>query len=694
MRVRLLALAFTILAVSACRPVADPDTIRETPADSAPTGEPNPLTFVDLFVTDNYGCALANDGQAWCWGDDPAATMGLRRAGRSWQHATPLADLPPLAAIHGDEYRMCAATADGQVLCWRGPSREYPDGHAPQPVPGLSGVVDIEVANNVCARTRTGDVLCSSITGNNLQQLASNAIDFTLGVTGGFKLSRACSLDAKGGVWCWDGFANKIVHGPDPYPGPFEIGEHGELLMARLPGAVQIEVGGSKEDLLVRMVTGEVLIEPAVTRELALPLTNFTAIPAATDTLAFAYGEAHGCVVARAQQNQARELRCFHGNGWAQLGAGDSAPHDEAVIVTGIDGDIVDVAASRTLSCASTRSGVSCWGTWIPYYNTYYASPSNEGPIQVATGVASVAVDFFRTCASMLDGRNLCWGATGRTGFEFAGAGIFTAATAQPLGPELGRLAGIDGFAAWDETGRMLWAPPTSSTFPIQAQAPLQRDGVTACVDPDRPCCLQNGALHCVDRDERPRAVPKLRKPTAIASSRDVVCAIHDGGKIGCFVLPELDPEHDANAVPELETIRDFDDVVQLVGASQGPSPCFTALDKAGTVRPFCLHPGVNGMSTEQLQPLAFEPTEQIIESNLGICGRSRTGKIMCGRASDKEVVTHELPDIVAIAGSQSHWCALAKDGTLTCMGDNSHGQLGTLPRSVIATPLAIEFQR
>ena len=80
------------------------------------------------------------------------------------------------------------------------------------------------------------------------------------------------------------------------------------------------------------------------------------------------------------------------------------------------------------------------------------------------------------------------------------------------------------------------------------------------------------------------------------------------------------------------------------------------------------------------------------------VCVRTKSGEIHCSTLRgenrvvcrhyfDDESETFGLGDVVALAGDDNHWCALTRDGTLTCMGDNHWGQLGVLPPTVITVP-------
>lgn len=139
---------------------------------------------------------------------------------------------------------------------------------------------------------------------------------------------------------------------------------------------------------------------------------------------------------------------------------------------------------------------MTCWGTRIrgPLELLF------EGPRVLATEVASVVVSLGATCASMKDGRNLCWGSTGRAGYERDELGVFGAISPQPL--ELGRLRGYDGFGFHDDAGVLLWTVPSKATFG-GPRLPVIYDEIDSVIDWPRPS-LGTGRAHSAELDGLP----------------------------------------------------------------------------------------------------------------------------------------------------------------------------------------------
>lgn len=693
-----LASATTLACLSA---PPGPDTTHEpAPAPAEEPVAPPTSRFVDLFVSDDHGCALGREGKVWCWGAYPGAVSD---DAVPWTQATMLEGLDEVIAIDGDAYTTCAIKTDGAVWCGTG---SIPTPQQAMIVPEGETAVDVEVASVVCVRYEGGGVGCE-MPGQDqaLHRVANDIVDFA--VTAG----RACGLDAKGGVWCWDEFAQRILES-GKWSGTIEQGPDDELLMARLPGAVELGVGDSNQDLAVRFESGEVRLEPIVNQSLGIPVTEFLDIPGARHAIALAFGEGHGCIVAQPRPD-AREVRCFGGNGWAQLGAGDSSPHPRAVTVdllgSAIEGpspspslsaakDVVEVATSRSLSCALTDVGVSCWGTRVPRDD---AAP-NEGPHLSAREVESVVVGYGNTCASLSSGDNVCWGRTGKSDFERDPLGILGAASPSPMKLELGRLRMGQGYGYLDEAGLLLWAAPTKATWGTPRTLLMRREGVEDIAFPAYPCMIIDGRLACEDYGGNAHAVPKLRQPTAIAASGRVLCTIHHPraskgrGQIGCFTAgsPNALFGGGPEPTPELIDVPGPDDPVDIIGMrSLGRIHSFVARDASGSGWMFLVELDQGVLEAGDGGPLPLPPASEFVFGDMRICGLQSSGEVSCVRIDDERTVESlPLEDVVDIAASEGHLCALSKDKTLSCLGDNRWGQLGAVPRTVMASPVAIRF--
>jgi hypothetical protein len=654
-----------------------PEAVEDPQPSTAPIlveREPVGPRFVDGYVDTNYGCAVERGGKLWCWGEDPADRLGMRPRTDAWHRASPVRDLEPAIAVAGDFGTTCILFAEGRVRCWQLPSRSRPQGLASELVPMVEDAVDLVVANGrLCVRREGGEVECSTIRGAEREQVASGAIDFE------FSARRKCSLDAEGGIWCWDSFAHALIADAQTKGRKLEIGPTGELLMARIPGAVEIEVGESNGDVVVRTDEGEVRIEPQVGFDSPLPVPEYRS-GGIDDATSLAFAEGHGCVVTRDA-----EVRCFGGNGWAQLGDGGSGVRSQPVLVPGI-ADAHGVFASRSLSCALHGDGISCWGT-----KATQALDTNVEERHVATRDAvTLVADRGLTCASLRSGEDVCWGTTSRTTpFEVDPRGIFASSQPSPLPFAFGQLRERVRPCFLDDTGVLacgLMRDPEGAVQGSVAQQFEEHDrhtGVRSIAVVIGPCWIDKSGLQCKDENSKPRATPKLKKPTLVAGGEFGYCVVHDRGKLGCFA--PIDDSEPAISGPLLDVpISDVEYIVQF-------DRCFGTIDARGLVQTFCLDRKGDALELRALETWPLENVVELVPTRRGMCGRTKDGQLACLDKST-EKVTLEFTDVIDIAGDLEHTCVLQADGTVTCIGRNRFGELGALPSSVMAQPRAIEF--
>jgi hypothetical protein len=379
-------------------------------------------------------------------------------------------------------------------------------------------------------------------------------------------------------------------------------------------------------------------------------------------------------------------VRCFGGNGWAQLGDGGSGKREQPVLVAGIT-QAHAVAASRSLSCALHGDGISCWGT--------RATAGNDmNPLErhvALRDATAVVLDEGGTCATRSSGENVCWGATTRIApFENDAVGVFASHEPKPLPFALGRLRARNMPCYLDEVGLLVCGQMLDAEGERQATVSTRFDeyerhtGVLGFGLVGGLCKLEAKQVRCFDDDQRPRELPKLIKPSAIAGGDEAVCVIHDGGKLGCFAPTLVD---DVPRTTELLTIPEFVDIVQILAIDR----CFGAVDGRGDVRTFCLSQSSGALELAAVKPWPLTEIVELIIHPDGLCGRTRSQEFAC-MDYETQAITREFSDVVDVAGNWQHTCVLQADGVLTCMGDNRFGQLGAMPQTVMAKPVAIEF--
>jgi alpha-tubulin suppressor-like RCC1 family protein len=141
-----------------------------------------------------------------------------------------------------------------------------------------------------------------------------------------------------------------------------------------------------------------------------------------------------------------RVLKCWGDDDFGQCGDGVTGPaHTNAIDVVGLAGGVVSISAGSRHACAVTSGGVlKCFG------NDQYGQigdgtlggglpndsiPTPVSPIGLSSGVASVGVGMFHSCAVTTSGGAKCWGfnLTGQLGGANIGTDNPTPANVQGL---------------------------------------------------------------------------------------------------------------------------------------------------------------------------------------------------------------------------------------------------------------------
>lgn len=281
---------------------------------------------------------------------------------------------PEIESVSAGHEHTCALTTAGGVRCW-GANDDYQLGNSaagtgsttPVHVSGLTnGVAAISAGGaHTCALTTAGGVKCWGTNvrgqlGDGTNSPSYDPVDVSGLGSGVVAISagggHTCALTATGAAKCWGG----NLGGP--------LGDGTETHRSTPVGVSGLDSG-------------------------------VTAISA---------GDYHTCAV------QSGAAKCWGDNSGGQIGNGTYSTTDEPVLtptsVVGLGSGVTSVSASQFKSCASTSSGVQCWGS----------SPNGDGtsddhPAPVAvTGLSSVTSlsvgDAGQTCAVTSAGAAMCWG--------------------------------------------------------------------------------------------------------------------------------------------------------------------------------------------------------------------------------------------------------------------------------------------
>lgn len=126
-------------------------------------------SWTSASVGENFVCALAPDGSAFCWGDNYWGQVGSGSEESSISVPTPVAGDLTFATLSSGEDHTCAVTGNGAAYCW-GQNRY-----------GELGVGDDRAMS---------DVPVSVASDRTFTRVSAGAVSL-------------CGLDSDGGAWCW-----------------------------------------------------------------------------------------------------------------------------------------------------------------------------------------------------------------------------------------------------------------------------------------------------------------------------------------------------------------------------------------------------------------------------------------------------------------------------------------------------------
>lgn len=379
--------------------------------------------FNKVVAGGQHVCALAVEGDAWCWG---WGVSGLLGNGDSNGRLIPTAVSGGLqfSTIAGGLDHTCAVAINAQGYCWGvnlfgqlgiGGSAG-PSSFSLVPAPVVGGLSFSAIAagyGSTCAISTTGDGYCwgAWVPGPGPANSTSPVI-----ISGGHNLRAitlrrdgitpgACFVTTAGQPWCWGvtsshytGFTGAIIFQP--------------TLVPSAPALVQIATGGDTHCGLTQAGTAYCWRFGA-SGELGNGQTSNRYQPEGASlgvTLTqVSSGNRHSCGV-----TVAGVVRCWGDGTDGRLGQGSEESSGTGVAI-GTSGTFTTVAAGWSHSCAiSTTSIAMCWGENDDGQLGAGSQTSSSVPLPIAGfSFASIAVGARFTCGLTVTGAALCWGANG-----------------------------------------------------------------------------------------------------------------------------------------------------------------------------------------------------------------------------------------------------------------------------------------
>ena len=386
-----------------------------------------------IAAGEEHTCAILQSDAMRCWGSNRDRQLGEGSPGlysvprllipyRAAGSSAPLAEIP---LIVPGRYHTCLTTTQGAVQCWGrnsdgqlGNGSEIPS-TTPVAVTGLeSGVVSLALgAEHSCALHQSGVAFCWGSNqygqlgnGGTDQQTTPTAVvgpnlNGTLLTAGA---NHTCVLAILGGgtVLCW---------------GANESGQLGNGRMTNSPSPETVSGLRSATAVQAGFAHTCALVDDGIKcwganesgqlgdgskSNSSTPL-SVTGLPSGTIT-SLATGDRHSCA------NVENQVYCWGNNRDGQLGDGTTIDQMTPVAVQGINGQVVQLSAGASHSCALTiDQALYCWGG-NEQSQLGDGSTEDRATALIVSGLAAnvrvVATGGFHNCVLVTDNRPLCWG--------------------------------------------------------------------------------------------------------------------------------------------------------------------------------------------------------------------------------------------------------------------------------------------
>lgn len=614
----------------------------------------------------NHSCALQESGHVWCWGLNRRGQLG---DGTLVDRALPVEVLDAGQSLDatwisaGGEHT-CAVLRNGVVDCWgynsAGQLGSGSSTNSPVPVPVIDGT-DAAVTSvkrvtagdeHTCALRSDGKVLCwgsnyfnqlgnaSAVDSDVAVEAASltNAIDVRTNV------SHTCAITADNSLWCW--------------------GQNS---------------------------SGQVGVNPDTSALVNVPTRVHNADDSAfSGVTSVAVGFAHTCAL-----RTTGAVYCLGSNQRGQLGAEAVATTSSVPLLAGqITGAVLLRAGSNQTCALVTSGGVRCWGDRMTGqlgdgHFGFEVSPQTS----LATGVTAMSISDRASCAVVAGSKVRCWGAN-ESGQLGDGSMVASAVPVTVKSDASTDLANVTAVGTGASFACGLLTDKTVTCWGANGQGQLGQGFLSA--RSLSPVAVQGGLAHV----------------TQVTTGTSHACALLENTSVMCWgsnLHGELGIDSTTRSMVPV-SVKDEAGTGSLTGVQQVvASAGFTCALLINTeVRCW----GVNddgelgdGTTTIRKVPVAvLDPTgathlsgaTSVAAGDYFACATVALGEGRCwgwngdgelGAGNDdtislavsvKDAAGATMTGISAFAPGQSHNCVLMQaDGSVSCWGDGSRGQLG-----------------
>ena len=614
-----------------------------------------------------HACGIQSDKSLWCWGDNTAGQLG--------DNTTAFALVPEqitnakwnAIAVGGDKGYTCGIQADGSLWCWGdNESGELGDGTTTnQLVPeqiGTAKWTSLALGNNyVCGIQSDGSLSCWG--SNNYGQLGDGTTNQQLtpekAIGGSWTAVAAasvhtCAVDNQQGLWCWgDNGDGELGTGDQQAQSqPLFIAESKVAVAVGDRHTCAIDVNGQLE-CFGNAAHGQLADAQAGSNGYVLsptPVSDFHAVRVAA-------GGDQTCLV-----DDEHHLVCTGRNDVGQLGSSPGEAHVPVRADTRTNW--ATLSASGSHACGTTADGMTwCWGGGGDGELGDGTQFDRQQPVNAGVGYAQVVTGPTATIGLMADGSAWLWG--------YDGVAQADMTTAEQLAANGWTTASVGSDHDCNVASGALWCRGSNSCGQLGDGTNNDSSGVAVSgqwaatsANNNTTCAIAAGtnALFCWGDGgdgqigngssgtfSSPQPVA-ITGATRIAVGGGFACAIDTAGALWCWGTAcdgELgDDDTSSNATPtQVGTRSDWSEL-----ATGGAHAC--AIPSDGT---------------------------------LWCWGSASEGETGHAAAVDKfDAVNDDAPyqvgtdtDWAHVAAGDSFTCALKRDGSRWCFGQDTNGELG-----------------
>lgn len=349
---------------------------------TALSGDSGVVPFQTISTGAQHTCAVADNGQVWCWGSNSHGQSGMDTGFPAVTSPHKIDGIANAVDVSAHGSMSCAVRATGGVECWGnnqfgllGIGYASPGAHVlPAPVVGISDAVAVRAdayssgPNITCVQHAGGGVSCWGVNANlgdgidyrertdydiknPVRSLLSDVAELSVGY------GYVCGRLSDGGVSCWGVNSS----GQTGQPAGFEGNLTTPMRTDWVNNVVELEVGGATS--CVRTGDGKVWCWGGNTYGSVGNGTTGAAVTVPAEISALngarqlSLGWHFGCAV-----TSDAKARCWGLNSSGQLGDGTTINRSSPAEVVGLT-DVVEVSAGLWHSCARRADGsVWCWG--------------------------------------------------------------------------------------------------------------------------------------------------------------------------------------------------------------------------------------------------------------------------------------------------------------------------------------------